>query len=100
MSTTDPPLQKVVDPPAVIVGAEGPAVTETTNEFELLEHQLLQEEEVVVKYVPDVVALIACVVSPFGSQSYHKAGVEVSVTEFPLQKASGPPAVIFGVLLK
>lgn len=46
--TTEPPEQRVVDPPAVMVGAAGPAVTETTNELELLEHQSLQEEDVVV----------------------------------------------------
>lgn len=40
MSVTEPPAQKVVDPLAVIVGADGFAFTVTTVTVEVAEHPL------------------------------------------------------------
>jgi hypothetical protein len=44
------------------------------------------------EYVPDVVTVIDCVVSPF-DQRYPEAEPADSVTDPPSQKVVGPPAV-------
>ena len=47
VNVTLPPEQKVVGPPAVMVGAVGPGVTETVKALEVLLHQLLRPVVVV-----------------------------------------------------
>ena len=65
VNTTLPPVQKVVGPPAVIVGAGGPGETETVNALEVLLHQLLNPVVVVTEYAPEVVAETVGVEAPF-----------------------------------
>jgi hypothetical protein len=47
VNVTLPPVQNVVAPPAVMVGAAGPGETETVNAGEVLLHHLLKPVVVV-----------------------------------------------------
>lgn len=94
VSTTDPPEQKVVAPPAEIVGVAGRGFTVTTVATEVADVQLPLVTETV--YEPEVVTVIACVVSPV-DQTFPLAAEDVSVTDPPEQNVVGPPAVIVGV---
>jgi hypothetical protein len=94
VNTTLPPAQKVNGPPAVMVGAEGNAVTLTVVPAEVAEVQPPLVTATV--YVPDAETVIDCVVAPVD----HKLPVaddEVNTTLPPAQKVNGPPAEIVGV---
>lgn len=94
VNVTEPPAQKVVGPPGVIVGVAGGAVTVIVVPA-LVELQV--PFETVTVYVPDVETVIACVVSAV-DQVFPAAADEVSVTEPPVQNVVGPPGVMIGTL--
>ena len=64
VKTTDPPAQKVVGPPAEIVGVLGIGLTVTVVAVDVA----VQPDalETVTVYEPEVVTLIVCVVAPPG----------------------------------
>lgn len=92
VSTTEPPEQKVVGPPGVMVGVAGggftvivvPALVELHVPF-----------ETVTVYVPLVETVMDCVVAPV-DQVFPVAEEDVRTTEPPVQKVVGPPAVMVG----
>jgi hypothetical protein len=88
---TEPPLQNVVGPPAVIVGVGGFAFTVTAVAGDVA----LQPFALVTVTVnePEAVTLIDCVVAPFDHE-YELPLDAVSVTEPPAQNVVGPEAVI------
>lgn len=91
---TEPPAQKVVEPPAVIVGVAGFAFTVTVVVADVAEQP--EPLVTVTEYVPEVLTVIDCEVAPVD----HRLPVaedDVKVTEPPVQKVVGPPAVIVGV---
>src|SRR5260221_11935849 len=90
VSVTEPPLQNVVGPPAVIVAC-GLALTVTTVGA-LVAVQPLALPTVTLK-LPLALTVMACVVAPF-DQRYDEALLAVSVTLPPAQNVVGPPAVI------
>lgn len=93
VKVTEPPVQKVVGPLAVIVGVGGNAFTVTTCDAAAL----VQPKAVTVSvYVPAVDTVILCVVAPF-DHIFPVLADEVRVTDPPAQKVVGPPAVIVGV---
>jgi Cu/Ag efflux protein CusF len=94
VNTTLPPAQKVNGPPAVMVGAEGNAVTLTVVPAEVAEVQPPLVTATV--YVPDVETVMDCVVAPV-DQTFPLADDEVNTTLPPAQKVNGPPAEIVGV---
>ena len=94
VKTTLPPAQKVVGPPAEMVGVAGKAVTVTVVPAEFAEVQPPLVTETV--YVPDVETVIDCVVAPV-DQRFPLADDEVKTTLPPAQKLNGPPAEIVGV---
>lgn len=93
---TESPWQKVVGPSGVIV-ATGFGVTVTFTEAEL--EQLLLFDTVT-EYVPEVVAVMLCVVAPV-DHKYVDPLLAVRITESPWQNVVGPSGVIvatgFGV---
>lgn len=95
VNTTLPPAQKVVGPPAVIVGVAGKALTVTVVPADAAEVQLPLSTETV--YVPAADTVIDCVVAPF-DQRFPVAAEEVNTTLPPVQKVVAPPAVIVGVV--
>lgn len=94
MSVTELPEQKVVGPPALIVGVVGFVFTVTTVAAEVAE----QPDPFVTVTVndPEVLTVIDCEVAPL-DQRFPLADEEVRVTEPPVQKVVGPPAEIVGV---
>jgi hypothetical protein len=94
VSVTLPPEQKVVGPPAVIVGVAGVGFTVTVVVADVAEHVPLLTDTL---YVPPAETVIDCVVCPPGDQVFPVAEDEVSVTLPPEQNVVGPPAVIVGV---
>ena len=92
VNVTDPPEQKVVGPPGVIVGVAGGAVTVTVVPA-LVELQV--PLETVTVYVPEEETVIDCVVAVV-DQVFPVLAEEVNVTEPPVQKVVGPPATITG----
>lgn len=94
VNVTDPGEQKVVGPPAVIVGVAGNGLTVTLVTAEVRVHPAAFETVTVNE--PDVVTVIVCVVAPFDHKYEVDAGAE-SVTEPPAQNVVGPPAVIVGM---
>jgi hypothetical protein len=93
VSVTEPPLQNVTGPPAVIV-AVGNVFTVITVAAEVAEHPAALVTVTV--YEPAVLTVIACVVAPLLHNQDVPADA-VSVTEPPVQNATGPPAVIVAV---
>ena len=93
VSVTLPPAQKVVGPPAVIVGV-GFGLTVTTVAAEVPLQPFASVT--VTLYEPDALTAIDCVVAPV-LQWYELALDAVSVTLPPAQNVVGPPAVIVGV---
>ena len=91
--TTLPPEQKVVGPPAEIVGAAGVGFTVTVTPAEAGEVQ--PASVLVTVYVPEVVTVIDCVVAPV-DQLFPLAEDDVSTTLPPEQNVVGPPAEIVG----
>ena len=91
---TEPPSQKVVEPPAAITGVDGLAFTVTVVDADVALQPLAFVT--VTLYEPEAVTSIDCVVAPFDQRYPLDAGA-VSVTEPPAQKVVGPPAVITGV---
>jgi hypothetical protein len=94
VNTTLPPAQKVVGPPALMVGVAGSGFTVTVVPAEVAEVQPAVVTATV--YVPDVETVIDCVVAPV-DQTFPVAEDEVKTTLPPAQKVNGPPAVIVGV---
>lgn len=95
VKVTEPPEQKVVGPPAVMVGVAGVALTVTTVAAEVAEHP--DPFVTVTVYDPAALTVIDCVVAPV-DQRFPEAEDEVNVTDPPEQKVVGPPAVIVGVV--
>ena len=94
VNTTFPPEQKVVEPPAEIVGVAGIGFTVTTVAAEIGEvHKPLSTKTV---NVPEVETVIDCVVSPV-DQRLFVADEDVSTTEPPAQNVVEPLAEIVGV---
>jgi hypothetical protein len=93
VSVTEPPAQKVVGPPAVIVGV-GSGLTVTEVADDVAEQPFASVT--VTLYEPDALTAIDCVVAPV-LHKYDEAEDAVSVTEPPTQNVVGPPAVIDGV---
>ena len=94
VSVTLPPEQKVVGPPAVIVGVAGVGFTVTVVGAEVAEQVPLLTATL---YVPPAETVIDWVVCPPGDQVFPVGEDDVSVTLPPEQKVVGPPAVIVGV---
>jgi Cu/Ag efflux protein CusF len=94
VNTTLPPAQKVNGPPAEIVGVEGSGFTVTVVPEDGAETHVPLSTLTV--YVPDVVTVIDCVVSP-DDQTFPVAEDEVKTTLPPAQNVNGPPAEIVGV---
>lgn len=94
VNVTDPPVQKVVGPPGVMVGVTGGAVTVTVVPALV---ELHVPFETVTVYVPEVETVIEFVVSVV-DQVFPEGAEEVSVTDPPVQKVVGPPATITGTL--
>ena len=89
---TEPPVQKVVGPPAVIVAA-GRALTVTVVAADVAEQPLASVT--VTLYAPAALTVMDWVVAPL-DQRYALALDDVSVTEPPAQNVVGPPAVMVG----
>jgi hypothetical protein len=94
VNVTDPPVQKVVELPAVIVGVAGNGVTVTVVPADVAEVHPPEVTETV--YVPSVVTVMDCVVAPV-DQVFPVAEEDVNVTDPPAQKVMELPAVIVGV---
>ena len=92
VNTTEPPEQKVVGPPAVIVGTGGVGLTVTVVAADVEEQVPL---ETVTVYEPEAVTVIDCAVAPV-DQVFPVAEDDVKVTELPEQNVVGPPAVMVG----
>jgi hypothetical protein len=92
VSVTEPPVQNVIGPLAVIVGVAGSGFTVTVVAADTDEHDPL---ETVTVYEPLAETVIDCVVAPF-DQVFPVADEEVNVTEPPAQKVVGPPAIMVG----
>lgn len=89
---TEPPAQKVVGPPAVIVGVAGIGFTVTVVAADVDEQEPF---ETVTLYEPLALTIIDCVVAPV-DQVFPLTAEDVKVTELPAQKVVEPPAVIVG----
>ena len=94
VSVTEPPEQKVVGPPAVIVGVAGLEFTVTTVAADVAEQP--EPFVTVTVYDPEVLTVIDCEVAPL-DQRFPLAADDVRVTEPPEQNVVGPPAVIVGI---
>ena len=95
VSITEPPAQKVVGPPAVIVGVAGSGFTVTV--IGALAAEVQPNCVSVTVYVPFEDTVIDCVNSLPGDQVLPEVAEEVSTTEPPAQNVVGPPAVMVGV---
>lgn len=95
VNTTFPPLQKVVEPLAVIVGVAGLGITVIVVPAETADIQTPLLVETV--YVPEVVTTIDFVVAPL-DQTFPVAAEEVSVVLPPSQKLVEPLTVIVGAV--
>ena len=93
VKTTEPPAQKEVGPPAVIVGIAGVGLTVTAVEADVAEQPFASINVTV--YEPLEVTVIDCEVAPF-DQVFPVAAEDVNTTDPPEQKVVGPPAVIVG----
>jgi hypothetical protein len=93
VSVTEPPLQNVSGPSALIA-ADGNGFTVTTAAVDVAEHPAALVTVTV--YDPAVLTVIDCVVAPLLHNQDAPADA-VSVTEPPVQNATGPPAVIVAV---
>ena len=93
VNVTLPPEQKVVGPPAEIVGIAGNGFTVTVVPTEVAVHVPLLTVTV---YVPAAETVIDCVVAPV-DHVFPVAEEDVNVTLPPEQKVVGPPAEIVGV---
>ena len=87
-----PPAQKVVGPPAVIVGV-GSGLTVTFTDADVVPHPA--SLRALTQYEPGCVTVIDWVVAPF-DHWYDGAEDDVSVTDPPAQNVVGPDAVITG----
>jgi len=94
VNTTLSPAQKVVGPPAEIVGV-GRGLTVTPVVVDAAEQPF--PSVTVTEYEPVAVTVIDCVVSPPGDHTLPVTLLEVKTTLSPEQKIVGPPAVIVGV---
>ena len=94
VKTTDPPEQKVVGPPAVMVGAVGIEFTVTVVPAD--DEDVQPDAVAVTVYVPAVETVIEGVVAPVDQVLLDPAD-DVRPTDPPEQKVVGPPAVIVGV---
>lgn len=94
VKVTDPPEQKVVGPPGVIVGVAGGGVTVTVTPALVELHVPFDTETV---YVPEVETVMDCVVAVV-DQVFPVGDEEVNTTDPPVQKVVGPPGVITGTL--
>lgn len=94
VSTTLPPVQKVVGPLAEIVGVTGIGFRVIVVAAELAEEH--PPTVWVTVYGPAAETVIDCVTAPV-DQVFPVAAEEVSTTLPPVQKVVGPPAVIVGV---
>jgi hypothetical protein len=94
VSTTEPPAQKVVEPPAVTVGVVGTEFTVTTVGAVLA---VQFPFATVTKYDPLCETVMAWVVAPL-DQVLPVALDEVSTTEPPAQNVVALPAVTVGVV--
>jgi hypothetical protein len=94
VKVTEPPVQNVVAPPAVIVGVAGFAFTVTTVAAEVAEHP--EPFVTVTVYDPAVLTVMDCVVAPVDHR-LPVAEEDVSITEPPVQNVVGPPEEIVGV---
>jgi hypothetical protein len=101
VNTTLPPAQKVVGPPAPIVGVVGIGLTVTVvPALAALEHP--SALVITTVYEPVAVAVYVSAVAPLIADPslYHWLPVaedEVNTTLPPAQKVVGPPALIVGV---
>ena len=93
VNTTLSPLQKVVEPLAVIVGFSGLGITVMVVPAEGADKQI--PLLVATVYVPEVVTTIDCVVSPF-DQTFPVAADDVKVLLPPSQKLVEPLTLIVG----
>jgi hypothetical protein len=93
VSTTEPPAQKVVDPPAVTLGVAGNGLIVTTVGEELMEQFPFVT---VTEYDPLCETVMDWVVAPL-DQVFPVALEEVNTTEPPAQKVVDPPEVTVGV---
>lgn len=93
VKTTEPPAQKEVGPPAVIVGVAGVGLTVTVVEADVAEHPFASINVTV--YEPLEVTVIDCEVAPV-DQVFPVTADDVNTTDPPEQKVVGPPAVIVG----
>ena len=89
VKTTLPPVQKVVFPPALIVGVAGCATTTTVVAALVFEQPL--EPVTMTVYEPDVVAVMDSVVRPL-LQRYEAPELEFKTTLSPEQKVNGSPS--------
>ena len=88
------PVQKVVEPFAVIAGVGGGALTVTAVGAEVALHPL-PSKACTVK-LPDAETVMDCVVAPL-DQSHDVAALAVRTTSSPVQNVVAPSAVIVGV---
>jgi hypothetical protein len=95
VKTTLPPEQKVVTPPAVIVGVDGKVLTVTGIAVLAAEIQLFAFLTCTV-CEPVAETVIEAVVAPL-LQRYDEPSLAVKTTLTPEQKVVSPPAVIVGV---
>ena len=93
VNVTDPPEQNVVEPPAVIVGADGVVFTVTVVPAD--DGEVHEPEVVVTVYVPAVETVIEGVVAPV-DHVFPEPADDVNVTDPPEQNVVEPPAVIVG----
>lgn len=94
VSATEPPAQKVVEPPALIDGAAGFALIVTVVAAEVAEQP--EPLVTVTVYDPAELTVIDWFVEPF-DQRLPEAEEEVKVTDPPAQKLVAPLAVMVGV---
>ena len=94
VKTTLPPVQKVVFPPALIVGVAGCATTTTV--VAVLVAEQLKPFVTVTEYEPDVVAVYEdCVPTTDGPpllQEYNVPALATKTTLSPEQKVNGSPS--------
>jgi hypothetical protein len=93
VSTTLPPAQKVVGPPALMVGV-GKGLTVTVVPVLVALQPLLVT---VTLNVPLLLTVMLWVVAPPGLHTLPEVLLLVSTTLPPAQKVVGPPALIVGV---
>ena len=92
VSSTLPPWQNVVGPPAVIVGA-GLLFTVTVTGTEVPVHP--KELVVVTMYTPELPIVVLCVIGPW-LHELPLVSLDMIITFPPWQNVVGPLAVITG----